>query len=154
MQLREKQKVKRIYGLLEKQFRAYYTEAARRKGNTGETLLALLENRLDSTAFRLGFGGSRSEARQLVRHGHITVNGKKVDIPSYQMGKGDVLAVREKSQKIQRVVDSLEQALNRPQMSWLELDKDNFSGTVAGWPVREELTLPIQENLIVELYSR
>jgi small subunit ribosomal protein S4 len=153
-QLREKQKVKRIYGLLEKQFRAYYTEAARRKGNTGETLLALLENRLDSTAFRLGFGGSRSEARQLVRHGHITVNGKKVDIPSYQMSKGDVLAVREKSQKIQRVVDSLEQALNRPQMSWLDLDKDSFSGTVAGWPIREELTLPIQENLIVELYSR
>jgi small subunit ribosomal protein S4 len=154
LQLREKQKVKRIYGLLEKQFRAYYTEAARRKGNTGETLLALLENRLDSSAYRLGFGGSRSETRQLISHGHITINGKKVDIPSYQMRKGDVIAVREKSQKIQRVVDSLEQAVNRPQMSWLELDKEKFSGTVAGWPIREELTMPIKENLIVELYSR
>ena len=153
-QLREKQKVKRVYGLLEKQFRSYYKQAARKQGNTGETLIALLENRLDSTAFRLGFGGSRSESRQIVRHGHITVNNKKVNIPSYQVKKGDVIAVCEKSQKIQRIIDSLEQALNRPQMSWLELDKDNFSGNVLGWPVRAELTLPIQENLIVELYSR
>jgi len=154
LQLREKQKVKRIYGLLEKQFRAYYKAAAMKKGNTGEILMALLENRLDSMAFRLGFGGSRSESRQLVRHGHVTVNGKKVNIPSYQVRKGDVIAIREKSQKIQRVIDSVEQALNRPQMSWIERDATNFSGTVAGWPVRAELTLPIQENLIIELYSR
>ncbi len=153
-QLREKQKVKRLYGLLESQFRAYYVEAARRKGNTGATLLSLLENRLDNTVYRLGFAGSRSEARQVVRHRHITVNGRRLDIPSYQMRVGDVVAIREKSQKVQRIVDSLEGALNRPQMSWLELDKTAFSGKVLAWPVREELTLPIQENLIVELYSR
>jgi small subunit ribosomal protein S4 len=153
-QLREKQKVKRIYGLLEKQFRGYYTQAAKKKGNTGETLLALLENRLDNTVFRLGFGGSRSEARQLVGHGHFHVNGRRVDIPSYQMRAGDVISVREKSRKVQRVIDALERAINRPQMSWLELDKNNFEGKVLSWPVRSELSLPIQENLIVELYSR
>jgi len=153
-QLREKQKVKRIYGILEKQFRRYYAEASRRKGNTGENLLMLLENRLDSTVYRLGFAGTRSEARQLVSHGHIQINGRRVDIASYQMRVGEVLSVREKSRKIQRVVDSLEKALNRPQMTWMTLDKDNFSGTIGGAPVRAELTLPIQENLIVELCSR
>ena len=153
-QLREKQKVKRIYGLLEKQFRAYFVEAARRKGNTGENLLSLLENRLDSVVFRLGFGGSRAEARQVLRHGHVTVNGKRVNIPSYQVRTGDVVAVRESSRTQQRIVEALERAINRPQMSWLELDKDNLSGKVLSWPVRSELTLPIQENLIVELYSR
>ena len=154
MQLREKQKVKRIYGLLEKQFRAYYAEAVRRKGNTGENLLALLESRLDNTVFRLGFAGSRAQARQMVRHGHVLVNSKRVDIASYSLRAGDVLSVREKGQKLQFVQDALERAINRPQMSWLELDRDNFSGTFTSTPVRAELTLPIQENLIIELYSR
>jgi small subunit ribosomal protein S4 len=153
-QLREKQKVKRIYGLLEKQFRRYYSTASQKKGNTGETMLSLLENRLDNTVFRLGFAGSRSEARQLVAHGHFVVNGRRTDIPSYQMRKGDVIVVREKSRTVQRILDAMERAINRPQMSWLEMKKDEFAGTVLGWPVRSELTLPIQENLIVELYSR
>ncbi len=153
-QLREKQKVKRIYGILEKQFRRYYAEASRRKGNTGETLLTLLESRLDSTVFRLGFAGTRSEARQLISHGHIQINGRRVDIASYQVRVGDVISVRKRSRKIQRVVDSLDKAVNRPQMSWMNLDKDNFSGTIGGAPIRTELTLPIQENLIVELCSR
>jgi len=153
-QLREKQKVKRIYGLAEKQFRAYYVEAARRKGNTGETLLALLENRLDNTVLRLGFAGSRAEARQVVRHGHVLINGRKLDIPSYQMRTGDVVSIREKSRSQQRLIDALERAAGRPQMSWLELNTTNWEGKVLTWPVRTELTLPIQENLIVELYSR
>jgi small subunit ribosomal protein S4 len=154
LQLREKQKVKRIYGLAEKQFRAYYAEAVRLKGNTGENLLQLLENRLDNTVFRLGFAGSRSQARQLVRHGHITVAGRKVNIPSFQMKVGDEVVVREKSRAAQFVVDAVERSVNRPQMSWLETDRANFSGKVLAAPVRAELTLPIQENLIVELYSR
>jgi len=154
MQLREKQKVKRIYGLLEKQFRAYYVEAARRKGNTGETLLTLLENRLDNTVFRMGFAGSRSEARQLVNHGHFLINGRKLDISSYQMVTGDTLAVREKSQKLVRIVEAAERAINRPQMSWLEVDTTKFTGKVNAFPIRNELSLPIAENLIVELYSR
>jgi small subunit ribosomal protein S4 len=154
LQLREKQKVKRIYGLAEKQFRAYYAEAVRLKGNTGENLLQLLENRLDNTVFRLGFAGSRSQARQLVRHGHITVAGRKVNIPSFQMKVGDEVVVREKSRAAQFVVDAVERSVNRPQMSWLETDRTNFSGKVLAAPVRAELTLPIQENLIVELYSR
>jgi len=153
-QLREKQKVKRIYGVLEKQFRRYFQQAARTKGNTGENLLALLEGRLDNTVFRLGFAGTRAEARQLVRHGHVQVNGKKVNIPSYQVKVGDDLAVREKSRKMQRVIDSLERAQGRPLVSWLTLDRDKFAGAVGGVPVRAELTLPIQENLIVELYSK
>jgi small subunit ribosomal protein S4 len=153
-QLREKQKVKRIYGLVEKQFRAYYAEAVRRKGNTGENLLQILENRLDNTVFRLGFAGSRAQSRQLVRHGHITVNGHKVDIPSFQMSVGDEILIREKTRTVQYVVDALERSVNRPQMSWLDTDRGNFSGKVVASPVRAELTLPIQENLIVELYSR
>ncbi len=154
LQLREKQKVKRIYGLLEKQFRAYYTEAVRRKGDTGENLMALLESRLDNTAFRLGFAGSRAQARQMVRHGHVLVNDKRVNIASYSLRAGDVLSVREKGQKLQFVQDALERAINRPQMTWLELDRDKFSGTFTSTPVRAELTLPIQEHLIIELYSR
>lgn len=154
LQLREKQKVKRIYGLAEKQFRAYYAEAVRRKGNTGENLLQILENRLDNTVFRLGFAGSRAQARQLVRHGHISVNGRKVNIPSFQMKVGHEVVVREKSQKVGYVVEATERSVNRPQMSWLETDRTNFSGKILAAPVRAELTLPIQENLIVELYSR
>lgn len=153
-QLREKQKVKRVFGLLERQFRRYYQEANRRKGNTGEHLLALLESRLDNTVFRLGFAGSRAEARQLVSHGHFTVNGRRVDIPSYEVRKDDVVAVCEKSRKVQRILDAMERAINKPQMSWLEMDHKNFAGKVLGAPVRSEMTLPIQESLIVELYSR
>lgn len=153
-QLREKQKVKRLYGLLEKQFRSYFKKANRMKGNTGENLLMLLEGRLDNTVFRLGFGGTRSEARQLVSHGHFLVNGQKVDIPSYQVSAGDVIVLREKSQKSAKIQDCLARSINRPQMTWLEVDAGSFTGKVTGPPVREELTLPIQENLIVELYSR
>ena len=153
-QLREKQKVKRIYGLLEKQFRGYYTAANRQKGNTGENLLTLVEGRLDNTIFRFGFGGTRAEARQLVSHGHFLVNGGRVDIPSYQVRAGDVITLRERSQKVARIQENLERALNRPQMSWLETDAGAFTGKVLGPPIRSELTLPIQENLIVELYSR
>lgn len=153
-QLREKQKVKRIYGLLEKQFRSYYTKANSMKGNTGENLLTLLERRLDNTAFRMGFGGTRSEARQVVSHGHLLVNGIRVNIPSYQVRAGDVITLREKSQKVVRIQENMERALNRPEMSWLEVDRGAFTGKVVGLPVRSELTLPIQENLIVELYSR
>ncbi len=153
-QLREKQKVKRLYGLLEKQFRGYYKAANNQKGNTGENLLALLERRLDNTVFRLGFGGTRSEARQLVSHRHFLVNGKRVDIPSYQVRPGDVIVLQEKSQKVARIQENLERSLNRPRMSWLEVNEGTFTGTVLGLPVRSELTLPIQENLIVELYSR
>ena len=153
-QLREKQKVKRLYGMLEKQFRLYFKDAVRQKGNTGENLLQLLESRLDNTVFRLGFAGTRAEARVLVSHGHFTVNGGRVNIPSYQVRAGDVVSVREKSQKVVRIQDCLASAQNRPQMSWLEMDPKHFSGKVLGVPVRAELTLPIQENLIVELYSR
>ncbi len=153
-QLREKQKVKRLYGLLEKQFRSYYKRANSMKGNTGENLLALLEQRLDNTVFRLGFGGTRAEARQLVSHGHFIVNGTRVNIPSFQVSPGDVIVLREKSQKSEKIADCLARGQNRPQMSWLEVDIANFSGKVTGPPVRDELTLPIQENLIVELYSR
>jgi len=153
-QLREKQKVKRIYGLLEKQFRGYYTTANRQKGNTGENLLLLLERRLDNTIFRLGFAGTRSEARQLVAHGHFLINGQRVDIPSYQVRPGEVITLREKSQKIARIQENLERSINRARMSWLEVDEAAFTGKVEGEPVRSELTLPIQENLIVELYSR
>ena len=153
-QLREKQKVKRLYGLLERQFRGYVTEANRLKGNTGENLLMLLERRLDNTVFRLGFAGTRSEARQLVGHGHFLVNGKRVDIPSFLVKAGDVVALREKSRKIEKVLECLARSQNRPRMSWLEVDQAAFTGTVVTLPVRSELTLPIQENLIVELYSR
>ena len=153
-QLREKQKVKRIYGVLERQFRLYFQRADRMKGVTGENLLALLERRLDSVVFRLGFATSRSEARQLVRHNHFTVNGRKVNIPSYIVRTGDVLDVRERSRKVARIVGAMEAAERRPGVSWLELDKKNFKGTVKGDPVREELQFPINEQLIVELYSK
>ncbi|MCK6530969.1 30S ribosomal protein S4 [Myxococcota bacterium] len=153
-QLREKQKVKRIYGLLERQFRLYFHKAERQRGVTGENLLRLLEQRLDNVVFRLGFAGTRAEARQVVHHGHIHVNGRRVNVPSYQVRAGDVIEVQEKSRKVQRIVDSLAQAQSRPMMSWLEVDKAAFRGTIAGVPVRSEMTLPIQEQLIVELYSR
>ncbi len=153
-QLREKQKVKRIYGVLEKQFRLYFDRADRMKGVTGENLLSLLERRLDSTIYRLGMSSSRSEARQLVRHNHFSVNGGKVNIPSYQVRPGDVIEVKERSRKKACITTALEGADRRPQFSWLELDKKAFKGSVKSAPVRDEMTLPINEQLIVELYSK
>lgn len=154
VQLREKQKVRRIYGILENQFRGYFQSADRMKGVTGENLLFLLERRLDNVAYRLGFATSRDEARQLVRHGHFTLNGRKVNIPSIQVKVGDVLQLREKSRKVAAISESLEGVVRRGIPQWLELDKDAFKGTVKLMPVREDITMPIQEQLIVELYSK
>lgn len=154
VQLREKQKVKRMYGLLEGQFRLFYKRAAAKKGKTGENLLQSLELRLDNVVFRMGFADTRAEARQLVRHAHFTVNGRKVNIPSYLVRAGDKIAVREKSRKIQRITEALEAVDRRGFPSWVSVDKDKFEGTVTALPNREELTLPIQEQLIVELYSK
>ena len=153
-QLREKQKVKRIYGLLERQFRLFFTRALRMHGPTGENLLGLLERRLDSTIYRLGMAASRIEARQLVRHNHFTVNGKKVNIPSYLVKAGDEIEVKERSRKVAKIAQAMENADRHGRVSWLELDKKSFKGAVKGLPVREELTLPINEQLIVELYSK
>lgn len=153
-QLREKQKVKRLYGVLEKQFRRYFAEADRLKGITGENLLKLLERRLDNMVYRMGFAGSRNEARQLVKHNHFLVNGKKVNIPSYLLKPGDTIQVREKSRNLVRIQEALEAVQRRGVPSWLELDKDNIRAVVKTLPVREELTLPIKEQLIVELYSK
>lgn len=154
VQLREKQKVRRIYGILENQFRGYFESADRMKGVTGENLLFLLERRLDNVAYRLGFATSRDEARQLVRHGHFTLNGRKVNIPSIQVKVGDVVQLREKSRKVAAINESLEAVVRRGIPQWLELDKDAFKGTVKQAPVREDITMPIQEQLIVELYSK
>ncbi|MFN2436585.1 MAG: 30S ribosomal protein S4 [Desulfotignum sp.] len=154
LQLREKQKVRRIYGLSEKQFRITFKRADRQKGITGTNLLSFLETRLDNTVFRMGFVNSRNQGRHLVRHGHFTVNGKKVDIPSYQVKKGDIVALREKSKKIQSISDSLDAIVRRGIPQWLEIDKEKFQGAVVNIPAREDITLPIQEQLIVELYSK
>jgi small subunit ribosomal protein S4 len=154
LQLREKQKVKRIYGLLERQFRLYFQEAERRPGITGENLLRRLEQRLDNVVYSLGFASSRAQARQLVRHGHIQVNGKKLNIPSYQVRRGDVIQVREKSRKNEQVRQAVETASGRGIPAWLELDPENFRGTVVDLPKREDIRLPVQEQLIVELYSK
>lgn len=154
VQLREKQKVRRIYGILENQFRGYFEMADRMKGVTGENLLFILERRLDNVAYRLGFAASRDEARQLVRHGHFTLNGRKVNIPSIQVKAGDIVQLREKSRKIAVITESLEAVVRRGIPQWLELDKDAFKGTVKQMPVREDITMPIQEQLIVELYSK
>ena len=154
MQLREKQKVKRIYGLLEKQFEKTMSVANRMKGRTGENLLSLLERRLDNVVFRLGFATSRAEARQLVRHGHFLVNGRKATVPSMLVRAGTKITLSEGSRQITRIAGALEALERRSVPSWLEIDKDNFEGTVKALPVRDEITLPIQEQLIVELYSR
>ncbi len=154
VQLREKQKVRRIYGILEKQFRSYFQEADRMKGVTGENLLSLLERRLDNTIYRLGFASSRTEARQLVKHSHISLNGRKANIPSIIVKPGDVLELREKSRKIAVINDSLAAVVRRGVPQWLELDKDAYKGVVKALPVREDITMPIQEQLIVELYSK
>ena len=154
VQLREKQKVRRIYGILEKQFRGYFHEADRMKGVTGENLLSLLERRLDNVVYRLGFASSRTESRQIVRHGHFTLNGRKVDIPSIQVRIGDVIVLREKSRAIVSINDSLEAVVRRGVPQWLELDRDGFKGSIKGYPAREDITTPIQEQLVVELYSK
>ena len=154
VQLREKQKVKRLYGLLEKQFRSYFARADRMKGVTGENLLALLERRLDNVAYRLGFASSRAESRQLVRHGHFTLNGKKATIPSMQVKAGDLLELREKSRAVVAITDAMDAVVRRGVPQWLELDRDAFKGTIKTLPVREDIVTPIQEQLIVELYSK
>ncbi|HCU23851.1 MAG TPA: 30S ribosomal protein S4 [Deltaproteobacteria bacterium] len=153
-QLREKQKVKRIYGVLEKQFRLTFGEAERQKGVTGETLLNRLESRLDTLVYRAGFANSRNEGRQLVLHGHFSVNGRAVYTPSYIAKDGDVIEVRDKSKKIERIVKAIEAVDRRGVPSWLELDKNAMKMTLKSAPVRVELTLPINEQLIVELYSK
>lgn len=154
IQLREKQKVRRIYGMLEGQFRKYFAIAERTKGVTGENLLMLLESRLDNVIFRLGFANSRTQARQIVRHNHIQVNGRKVNIPSFRVSVNDEITLKEKSRKVESICDSLEAVVRRGVPSWLELDKDNFKGTMKALPDRQEITMPIQEQLIVELYSK
>ena len=154
IQLREKQKVKRMYGLLEKQFRAYFARAERQKGITGTNLLIMLERRLDNIVYRLGFAGSRNQGRQMVRHSHILVNGRKVNIPSYLVKVGDVVTIREKSRKAPPIVEAMETVARRGVPEWLELEKESFKGTVRALPTREDLTMPIQEQLIVELYSK
>ncbi|WP_028580612.1 30S ribosomal protein S4 [Desulfogranum japonicum] len=154
IQLREKQKVKQMYGMLEGQFRRYFERADRAKGVTGENLLIMLERRLDNALYRLGFASSRTQARQLVRHNHFIVNGKKVNIPSFQVAPGDIIKLKEKSSKNALITDNIEGAVRRGIPSWLELDQNNMQGTVKALPNREEITLPIQEQLIVELYSK
>lgn len=154
LQLREKQKVKRMYGLLENQFRRTFAEAARTRGITGETLLILLERRLDNVVYRLGFASSRAEARTLVRHGHVLVNGKRVNIPSFSVRVGDVVSVKESSRQIGRVLSSMEGAQRRGVPDWAEIDRDACSGRIKILPSRSDITMPINEKLIVELYSK
>jgi small subunit ribosomal protein S4 len=154
IQLREKQKVKRIYGLLENQFRRTFAEANRSKGITGETLLTLLERRLDNVAYRLGFASSRAEARTLVRHGHLLVNGRKTNIPSYTVRAGDVISVKERSRQMGRVQSAMEGAQRRGVPDWAEVDREAHSGRIKILPSRADITMPINEKLIVELYSK
>lgn len=153
-QLREKQKVRRIYGVLERQFRNYYKEAARLKGNTGENLLALLEGRLDNVVYRMGFGATRAESRQLVSHKAIMVNGRVVNIASYQVKANDVVSIREKAKKQSRVKAALELAEQREKPTWLEVDAGKMEGTFKRKPERSDLSADINEHLIVELYSK
>jgi small subunit ribosomal protein S4 len=154
LQLREKQKVKRIYGLLERQFQLYFKRAVKKTGITGDHLLRQLELRLDNVVYSLGFASSRAQARQLVRHGHIEVNGRKLNIPSFQVKKGDSIQVREKSRKNDQIRQAVETAAGRGVPSWLALNAEQFQGTVQDVPKREDIRLPIQEQLIVELYSK
>jgi small subunit ribosomal protein S4 len=154
LQLREKQKVKRIYGVLENQFRLYFESAERTRGITGEVLLQSLERRLDNVVYRLGFSTSRSQGRQLVRHGHFSVNGKKVDIPSYLVREGDIVGVREGSQKGAAVLHAMEEVKGRGIPEWLALQAEQMTGRVVSLPTRAQINLPVQEQLIVELYSK
>lgn len=154
IQLREKQKAKRSYGLLENQFKNYYSRAAKRKGITGEILLQLLERRLDNVVYRSGFALSRSEARQMVRHGHFAVNGKPVDIASYEVREGDIVAVNPASQEMARIKENMESSSRAVVPSWLEVDQAKLSAKILRMPSRDEIDMPVQEQLIVELYSR
>lgn len=154
IQLREKQKVRRIYGMMEGQFKRYFEKAERIKGVAGENLLVLLESRIDNTIYRMGFANSRNQARQIIRHNHVLVNDKKVNIPSYQVSVNDVISIKEKSRKIESINESLEAVVRRGVPSWIELDKNNHKGTIKSLPIREEISMPIQEQLIVELYSK
>jgi small subunit ribosomal protein S4 len=154
MQLREKQKLKRMYGVLERQFRRYFEMAERSRGITGENLLVLLERRLDNMVYRMGFTTSRAESRQLVRHGHFFVNGRKVNIPSYLCRPGDVVAVREQSRVMARIQDAMAQSERRGVPEWLEVQREAFSARVVALPKRAELTAPVNEKLVVELYSK
>jgi small subunit ribosomal protein S4 len=154
LQLREKQKVKRIYGVLENQFRRYFEEASRVRGNTGVTLLQSLERRLDNVVYRLGLATSRAQARQLVRHGHFQVNGRKVDVPSYSVRAGDEVAARPKSQKKTSIVHAMEEVKGRGIPEWLLFDAEKVGGRVSAVPTRDQINLPVQEQLIVELYSK
>ena len=154
LQLREKQKVKRMYGVLERQFRRYFEQADGRKGNTGANLLFILETRLDNVVYRMGFGSTRAEARQLVSHKAVTVNGESVNIPSYQVKTGDIIAVREKSRKQGRVVEALQLAQQVGLPAWVEVNAEKFQGTFKKVPDRDEFAADINESLIVELYSR
>ena len=154
LQLREKQRAKLMYGVLERQFHKYFEIADRMKGVTGDNLLLILERRLDNMVYRMGFADSREQARQLVMHGHFSVNGKKVSIPSYLVRQGDTITVREKSRKIPSIIESLEAVERRGVPEWLMLEKDKFEAKVMAYPTREQLNVPIQEQLIVELYSK
>jgi len=153
-QLREKQKVKRIYGIAERQFRGYYYKASRMKGVTGDNLIQLLERRLDNVVYRMGFASDHAEARQLVRHGHFKINGRRVNIPSYLVRSNDAVEVTEKSRTVGRIVEALGAVERRGVPRWIELDKDAFKGVVKTMPARDDVTLPIREQLIVELYSK
>ena len=154
MQLNEKQKVKFIYGVLEKQFRLYYERAEKMPGITGENLLAILEQRLDNVVFRLGFAMTRREARQLVNHGHVTVNGRKVNIPSFQVKPGMVISLTEKGKSMQKVKENIEDNAFRPAPKWIEYDKNNMTEKIVAVPARDDIDMPIEEHLIVELYSK
>ncbi|MBC7691292.1 MAG: 30S ribosomal protein S4 [Methylotenera sp.] len=154
LQLREKQKIKRIYGLMEKQFRSVFERADNTKGITGSNLLSMLERRLDNVAYRSGFANSRAEARQLVRHGHFFVNGKAVDIPSFMVGKGDLVEIREKSRGVARIAGALEAVKRREIPQWLELDATSMKARIRDLPARDDVTAPMQERLVVELYSK
>ncbi|AEE97300.1 30S ribosomal protein S4 [Mahella australiensis] len=153
LQLREKQKAKRVYGVLEDQFRRYFEMAERMKGITGENLLQLLERRLDNTVYRIGFADSRAQARQLVRHGHITVNGRKVNIPSYSVKPGDIIAVKGSSRQLE-IFKALQDKTPRTIPAWLQVDMENYTANVVAMPAREDIDIPIEEHLIVELYSK
>jgi len=154
IQLREKQKVKRIYGVLERQFKRYFRMAERQRGITGENLLRILESRLDNVVYRMGFASSRREARQLVHHGHFTVNGRRVDIPSYLVRVGDVIEVRPKSRQIERILNAIDMAQQRGAPEWIDVDYDQMKGTIKALPTRDQIMEDIQEQLIVELYSK
>ncbi len=154
LQLREKQKIKRIYGILERQFKGYFRKAERQRGITGENLLILLERRLDNVVYRLGLCSSRAEARQFVRHGHFLVDGRRVNIPSFLVKKDQKIQLRQKSQKIKRIKESIEANERRGIPKWLVLDIENFTGTIVDLPKREDISADIQEQLIVELYSK